>query len=85
MGEHLHLSSLESSFVRVLLVIGAALVLPVIFDKSSRRHRTAIFAIAGLLSLRYLWWRATETIAPRPDMGLHRQLVAFGVRSARGA
>ncbi len=58
------LSAIESSFVRVLLIVGAALVLPTFFDKGNSRHRTGVFAVAALLSLRYLWWRATETIAP---------------------
>jgi cellulose synthase (UDP-forming) len=61
---HLHLGALESSFVRVLLVFGLALFVSAVFDKSKNRHRAAVFAVAGFLSLRYLWWRATETIAP---------------------
>ena len=58
------LSEIESSLVRVFLVVGFALVLPFVFDKTNNRHRTAVFIVAALLSLRYLWWRATETIAP---------------------
>jgi cellulose synthase (UDP-forming) len=64
MIETLYLSAIESSLVRVLLVIGAALALQAFFDKGKTSHRTVVFVIAGLLSLRYLWWRASETIAP---------------------
>lgn len=67
MPEVLYLGDIESSLVRVLLVIGVAIMLPVVFNKQNTWDRTAVFGIAGLLALRYLWWRATETIAP---MGL---------------
>ncbi|MBJ3763791.1 glycosyltransferase [Maribius pontilimi] len=59
-----YLSAIESSLARVALVLGIALALPFIFDKSKTTHRTAVFAVAALLAGRYLWWRATVTIAP---------------------
>ena len=39
-------------------------MLPLFFDKQNNWHRSAIFLIAGVLALRYLWWRITQTIAP---------------------
>ena len=64
MPEYLFLSDIQSSLVRVLLVFGIGLVLPYLFDKQNSWHRSAIFAVAGVLALRYLWWRLTQTIAP---------------------
>jgi cellulose synthase (UDP-forming) len=64
MPDFLYLSDLQSSFVDLLLVAGVAVMLPLYFDKNKTWHRSAIFAVAGLLALRYLWWRATQTIAP---------------------
>jgi len=67
MSAYFYLSDIQSSMIRVLLVIGVAIILPLVFNKHNRWHRSAIFAVAGVLALRYLWWRASETIAP---MGL---------------
>ena len=67
MPAYFYLSDIQSSMIRVLLVIGVAIILPLVFNKHNRWHRSAIFAVAGILALRYLWWRASETIAP---MGL---------------
>ena len=67
MSEYFYLSDIQSGMIRVLLVIGVAIILPLVFNKHNRWHRSAIFAVAGVLALRYLWWRASETIAP---MGL---------------
>ena len=67
MSAYFYLSDIQSSMIRVLLVIGVAIILPLVFNKHNRWHRSAIFAVAGILALRYLWWRASETIAP---MGL---------------
>ena len=64
MPELIYLSEIESSVARVMLVIGVALVLPIVFDKSKTSHRSLVFMVAGALTLRYLWWRATQTIAP---------------------
>jgi cellulose synthase (UDP-forming) len=64
MDDFLFLGEIQSSLVRVFLVVGCALVLPFFFDKTKSLHRSFVFGIAGLLSLRYLWWRATQTIAP---------------------
>jgi len=67
MSAYFYLSDIQSSMIRVLLVLGVAIILPLVFNKHNRWHRSAIFAVAGVLALRYLWWRASETIAP---MGL---------------
>ena len=67
MPEYLYLSDIESSLTRILLIVGVAIILPLVFNKQNRWHRSAIFAVAGVLALRYLWWRVSETIAP---MGL---------------
>lgn len=73
MPDFIFLGDIESSLVRVLLVIGVAIMLPAVFNKENTWHRTAVFGIAGLLAARYLWWRATETIAP---MGLTADCLA---------
>ena len=64
MLEYLYLSDIESSLIRVLLVFGVAVIVPLFFDKKNGWHRSVIFAVAGVLALRYIWWRATQTIAP---------------------
>lgn len=53
-----------SALMQVLLVAGLALMLPVVLDRGRTAHRAVLLAIAGALALRYLWWRATSTIAP---------------------
>ena len=67
MMDFIYLSEIESSLVRLALVVGIAITLPLLFDKTNNHHRSVLFAVAAVLALRYLWWRATETIAP---MGL---------------
>lgn len=62
-----HVSEIQSSLVHLILVAGVAVLLPLVFDKTKTLHRSLVFGVAGLLAVRYLWWRATETIAP---MGL---------------
>lgn len=59
-----YLSELESSLCHLLLVVGATLVIPSFMHPERRRSRTVLFAISILLSIRYIWWRATQTIAP---------------------
>jgi cellulose synthase (UDP-forming) len=58
------LDDIQSSLALLLLVLGVGIVLPLFFDKQNNWHRSAIFLIAGVLALRYLWWRITQTIAP---------------------
>ncbi|WP_233499380.1 glycosyltransferase [Pararhodobacter sp. CCB-MM2] len=59
-----HLTELGSAIVQVLLVIGIAGLLPVLMDKRRTLHRALLLGVAALLALRYIWWRATETLAP---------------------
>lgn len=57
-------SELQSAVMLTLLFLGMALVLDEILDRGNVWHRTGLFALAALLTLRYMWWRATETLAP---------------------
>lgn len=54
MDDFLFLGEIQSSLARVFLVVGCALALPFFFDKTKSLHRSFVFLIAGLLSLRYL-------------------------------
>lgn len=58
------LSELQSSLVLVGLVIGFAFVLPILIEPAKTWHRAALNLTSILLALRYMWWRATETLAP---------------------
>ncbi|WP_099867392.1 glycosyltransferase [Pararhizobium haloflavum] len=58
------LSELGSSVVQLLLVCGLVLVLPSFLDRTRTVHRVFLFGVAGILSLRYFWWRLTDTLAP---------------------
>lgn len=46
------------------MAFGASLVASLILKSDNVLHRSALFTIAILLSMRYLAWRATETLAP---------------------
>lgn len=59
-----YLTPFESSIVHLAFVAALALVLPAIFNRDLSSHRTVMFAIAGALAVRYIWWRGTETLAP---------------------
>ena len=54
----------QSAFILALLFVGLALVLDEVLDHQHPWHRIALFVVAGLLTLRYLLWRATETLTP---------------------
>ena len=58
------LSELQSAWVQVALVIGLGLLAAEFADRRKSSHRAVVFAISGLLAIRYAWWRATETLAP---------------------
>jgi cellulose synthase (UDP-forming) len=60
----LHLDELESSGVMIALVFGGAILATSLLDKKNQWHRALLFGIAIILSLRYFWWRLTETLAP---------------------
>ena len=57
-------SELGSSFNQLALILGIAVVIPFVFDKSKTSHRVVMLSIAMVLALRYIYWRATETVAP---------------------
>lgn len=59
-----YLDETTSSLVHLLLVAGCVLCLPSLVDPKRTLHRAILLAIASALALRYIWWRATETIAP---------------------
>ena len=59
-----HLGELGSSALHLLLIAGAALVLPSVIDRQNTWHRVFLFVIAVGLAIRYAWWRITETVAP---------------------
>ena len=60
----IYLTDFESSLVQLMLGIGLVLMLPAVLDKESRLHRSLLFGLVGVLAIRYVWWRATQTLAP---------------------
>lgn len=60
----IYLGETASSLMHLLLVAGLALLVPVFVDPARTWHRALLLFGAILLGLRYIWWRATETIAP---------------------
>ncbi|MFN3973316.1 MAG: glycosyltransferase [Gemmobacter sp.] len=83
-----YLSEIEASLVHLALVAGLALVLPRIVDPRRTLHRAVMLAIAVALALRYIWWRATETIAPfglTLDWAASWSLLALEVASLLGS
>ena len=64
MEDLFRLSELQAAWGHLVLVGGIGLVLSAFVDRENQTHRTVIFAIAGFLALRYMWWRATSTLAP---------------------
>ncbi|MHB0951187.1 MAG: glycosyltransferase family 2 protein [Allorhizobium sp.] len=60
----LHLTELQSAFAMVAITAGLALLAPLVFRPNNVLHRTLLFVIAIVLSIRYILWRATETLAP---------------------
>lgn len=57
-------NELQSAIVHLGLAAGGLLVLSVLLDPKRTAHRTLLLGIAAILTLRYVWWRATETVAP---------------------
>ncbi len=60
----LYLSELQSSLLPMVLILGCSLVLPLVLNKEKTWVRTLLGAVSIALALRYIWWRATQTIAP---------------------
>ena len=59
-----HLGELGSATMHLLLVIGVGSLVPLMVDPQRRWHRAVLLGVAGILALRYMWWRATQTLAP---------------------
>lgn len=60
----IHLSELGSSLVHLILALGVGMVVPLLLSPHIGWHRILLFATATVLAMRYLWWRAAETLAP---------------------
>ncbi|MBS3648040.1 glycosyltransferase [Pseudaminobacter sp. 19-2017] len=58
------LGELGSSTVQIILVLSVGMIVPHLLDPRNNLHRAVLFGIAAVLAVRYLWWRATQTIAP---------------------
>lgn len=63
-GGVFHGSELWSAGMLCLLTIGLALLSSATLDRHRSLHRSVLFLISALLTLRYIFWRATETLAP---------------------
>ncbi len=59
-----YLDPLSSSLVRILAVTGLAMILPYVVKPERTSHRVALYAGVFFFGLRYLWWRATQTLMP---------------------
>ncbi|MFN3628150.1 MAG: glycosyltransferase, partial [Parvibaculum sp.] len=57
-------SQLWSAALLCVLVFGLALVSSATLDRTKTVHRSFLFFVSGALTCRYLFWRATETLAP---------------------
>lgn len=60
----LFLTELQSSFARMFFVLGCAIILAFVLKPERTVDRIVLFLIAIALALRYLLWRATQTLAP---------------------
>jgi cellulose synthase (UDP-forming) len=57
-------SEFGSAVNQLALIAGIAAVMPFVFNKRKSSHRTVVLLVAVVLAVRYIWWRATETVAP---------------------
>lgn len=55
---------LWSASMLCLLTFGVALVSSSIFDRARSSHRGILFFVSAVLTCRYIFWRASETLAP---------------------
>lgn len=58
------LSETQSAMVELVVVAAAAVLASSLLDRHRTLHRTLLFIIAFVFAIRYMWWRATETVAP---------------------
>ena len=56
------LDEMGSSSAHLLLILGIGLTLPFWVDARKTLHRAILFGASFLLALRYIWWRATDTL-----------------------
>lgn len=59
-----YVSELQSSMALLAFAFGVTLLIPSVLDPRVTLHRSIVFVIAASLSVRYIWWRGTETLAP---------------------
>lgn len=59
-----YLDPLASSFLQVLGIFGLSLLLTGIVRPERTLHRVLLYSGVWIFALRYVWWRATETLAP---------------------
>lgn len=74
------LSETQSALVELVAVAATAVVATTLFIRDRTAHRIILFAVCFVLAARYLFWRATETIAPfglTPDCLASWSLLAF--------
>ncbi|THV20970.1 glycosyltransferase [Peteryoungia ipomoeae] len=64
MTDLLYGSELWSAAMLCLLVFGVTFLSSVTLDRNNDLHRSLLFFVSGVLTCRYIWWRATETLAP---------------------
>lgn len=58
------LSETQSALVELCAVIAAAFLATSVLNRRTTWHRLLLFGIAFLFAGRYIWWRATSTLAP---------------------
>ncbi|MGX9857201.1 glycosyltransferase family 2 protein (plasmid) [Limimaricola variabilis] len=61
---HVWLSEAQFSLAQMALALGVVVLLPLVIDIRRTLHRSLILGASLLLTLRYIWWRGTETLPP---------------------
>lgn len=57
-------SDIQSALTLVALVLAITMIVREVTDIDKTLHRSLLFGISAALGLRYIYWRATETVAP---------------------
>lgn len=57
-------SELGSSVIYMLFVLGCCLTLSFWINPNKTSHRLFLMVVTAFLTIRYLWWRGSETLAP---------------------
>lgn len=58
------LGEIGSAAVQLILVVGFMVMARGFMDPKRNLHRSVLLGVSALLALRYIWWRATQTLAP---------------------